>query len=99
MGLRTILDDLEPHFEKGGRFEKWYALYEAVDTIFYSPGSVTKTTAHVRDGVERDFWHFLTKDKINPVIYKVFDMDEIEAAHELMKSSAHIGKIVVRTGV
>ena len=21
MGLRTILDDLEPHFEKGGRFE------------------------------------------------------------------------------
>lgn len=54
---------------------------------------------HVRDGVERDFWHFLTKDKINPVIYKVFDMDEIEAAHELMKSSAHIGKIVVRTGV
>ena len=52
MGLRTILDDLEPHFEKGGRFEKWYALYEAVDTIFYSPGSVTKTTAHVRDGVD-----------------------------------------------
>ena len=52
MGLRSLLDNLEPHFEKGGRFEKWYALYEAVDTIFYSPGSVTKTTAHVRDGVD-----------------------------------------------
>lgn len=52
MGLRAFLDNLEPHFEKGGRFEKWYALYEAVDTIFYSPGSVTKTTAHVRDGVD-----------------------------------------------
>ncbi len=52
MGLRKFLDNLEPHFEKGGRFEKWYALYEAADTIFYSPGSVTKTTAHVRDGVD-----------------------------------------------
>ena len=27
MGLRSLLDNLEPHFEKGGRFEKWYALY------------------------------------------------------------------------
>ncbi|MBD2859098.1 NADH:ubiquinone reductase (Na(+)-transporting) subunit B [Spongiibacter sp. KMU-158] len=52
MGLRSFLDSIEPHFEKGGRFEKWYALYEAADTIFYSPSSVTKTTAHVRDGVD-----------------------------------------------
>ncbi len=52
MGLRQILDKMEPHFEKGGKYEKWYALYEAVDTIFYSPGSTTKTTAHVRDGVD-----------------------------------------------
>lgn len=52
MGLRKLLDAAEPHFHKGGRFEKWYALYEAVDTIFYSPATVTKSTAHVRDGVD-----------------------------------------------
>ncbi len=52
MGLRQILDKMEPHFEKGGRYEKWYALYEAADTIFYSPSSTTKTTAHVRDGID-----------------------------------------------
>ncbi len=52
MGLRAILDKVEPHFEKGGRFEKWYALYEAADTIFYTPSKVTRTTAHVRDGVD-----------------------------------------------
>ena len=52
MGLRKILDDLEPHFHKGGKYENWYALYEAADTIFYSPGSTTKTTAHVRDGID-----------------------------------------------
>ncbi|SEI38403.1 Na+-transporting NADH:ubiquinone oxidoreductase subunit B [Allopseudospirillum japonicum] len=51
-GIRKFLDGLEPHFHKGGKYEKWYALYEAVDTIFYSPPSVTKTTAHIRDGVD-----------------------------------------------
>ncbi len=52
MSLRGMLDDLEPHFHKGGKWEKWYSLYEAVDTIFYSPPSVTKNTAHVRDGID-----------------------------------------------
>ena len=52
MGLRKLLDSIEPHFEKGGKYEKWYALFEAVDTIFYSPSSVTKTGSHVRDGID-----------------------------------------------
>ena len=52
MGLRAFLDKIEHNFEKGGKYEKWYALYEAADTIFYRPSSVTKTTAPVRDGVD-----------------------------------------------
>ena len=52
MGIRNTLDKLEPHFHQGGKYEKFYALYEAVDTIFYSPPSVTKSTAHVRDGID-----------------------------------------------
>ncbi len=51
----------------------------------------------VRDGLERDFWHMIAEDKINPVVFKVFEMTDVDAAHELMKSSAHIGKIVVKT--
>ena len=52
MSLRSFLDKIEHNFEKGGKHEKWYALYEAIDTFFYRPGSVTKTTAHVRDGLD-----------------------------------------------
>jgi len=52
MGLRAYLDSIEPHFHKGGKYERWYALYEAVDTIFYSPSSVTRSNAHVRDGID-----------------------------------------------
>lgn len=52
MGLRKVLDKMEPEFHSGGKYEKWYALYEAVDTIFYRPSSVTKNGSHVRDAVD-----------------------------------------------
>lgn len=52
MGLRTILDKMEPHFHKGGKYEKFYALYEAIDTGLYRPNDVTRSTAHVRDGID-----------------------------------------------
>lgn len=52
MGLRKFLDNIEPLFHKGGKYERWFPLYEAVDTIFYAPASVTKTGSHVRDGVD-----------------------------------------------
>ncbi|MEO9273322.1 NADH:ubiquinone reductase (Na(+)-transporting) subunit B [Marinomonas sp. 5E14-1] len=52
MGLRKVLDKIEPEFHKGGKYENWYALFEAVDTIFYRPSSVTKNGSHVRDAVD-----------------------------------------------
>lgn len=52
MGLRNILDNVEPQFQEGGRFSRFYPLYEAVDTFLFSPGSVTRSTAHVRDGID-----------------------------------------------
>ena len=52
MSLRGTLDRLAPQFEKGGRYERLYPLYEMIDTICYSPGLVTKTSSHVRDAVD-----------------------------------------------
>ncbi|MFT2089607.1 NADH:ubiquinone reductase (Na(+)-transporting) subunit B [Paraglaciecola sp. 2405UD69-4] len=52
MGLKAYLEKIEPDFEPGGKYEKWYALYEAAATIFYTPGSVTKSTTHVKDSVD-----------------------------------------------
>jgi len=50
--MRRFFDNLEPHFEKGGKYEKYYALYELIDTFFFSPGSVTHAGSHVRDGID-----------------------------------------------
>ncbi|NRA53274.1 MAG: NADH:ubiquinone reductase (Na(+)-transporting) subunit B [Gammaproteobacteria bacterium] len=52
MGLKNYLESIEPNFEKGGKYEKWYALYEAAATIFYSTGFVNHGKTHVRDAVE-----------------------------------------------
>ncbi|HBX27161.1 MAG TPA: NADH:ubiquinone reductase (Na(+)-transporting) subunit B, partial [Gammaproteobacteria bacterium] len=52
MSLRTYLDRIEPKFQSGGKYEKFYALYEAIDTIFYAPGTTTKSSSHVRDGID-----------------------------------------------
>jgi Na+-transporting NADH:ubiquinone oxidoreductase subunit B len=50
MSARDFLDSIEPHFTKGGKFEKYYGLYEMVDTFMYTPSDVTRGTTHVRDG-------------------------------------------------
>jgi Na+-transporting NADH:ubiquinone oxidoreductase subunit B len=52
VALRKWLDGMEHHFQEGGRLQSFYPLFEAVDTIFYSPPSVTRSTAHVRDGMD-----------------------------------------------
>ncbi len=52
MSLKDTLERIEPQFEKGGKYEKWYALYEAVATIFYTPGTVTQSRTHVRDRID-----------------------------------------------
>ncbi|KJF78782.1 Na(+)-translocating NADH-quinone reductase subunit B [Morganella morganii] len=43
---------MEPHFEPGGKLQRWYALYEAAATIFYTPGTVTRGRSHVRDSID-----------------------------------------------
>ncbi len=50
--VRNLLDKIEPHFHRGGKFESMFALYEAIDTALFQPSEVTKTTAHVRDGID-----------------------------------------------
>ena len=52
MSLRTFMDGIEPNFHKGGKYERFYAIYEMVDTIFYTPGKVTVGQSHVRDAVD-----------------------------------------------
>ena len=50
--MRRLLDNIKPHFDQGGRFEKYHALYEMVDTFLYTPNDSTRSAPHVRDAID-----------------------------------------------
>jgi Na+-transporting NADH:ubiquinone oxidoreductase subunit B len=53
VGLRKYIDDkIAPHFHKGGKYARFYVFYEMFDTMLYSPSSTTRTSAHIRDGID-----------------------------------------------
>lgn len=52
MGFKNFLEGIEHHFEPGGKHERWFALYEAFATLMYTPGQVTRSSAHVRDSID-----------------------------------------------
>lgn len=50
--LRRFLDKQSNHFEKGGRLERLFPVFEVMDTFLYTPGTVTKAPAYVRDAAD-----------------------------------------------
>ena len=50
--LRNLLDSKAALFEKGGKLERLHPLWDAQDTILYTPGTVTDGPSHVRDGLD-----------------------------------------------
>ena len=48
--LRDLLDKQKPLFEKGGKYEKFYYLFEANETFLFTPNHVTGPRgAQIRD--------------------------------------------------
>ena len=50
--LRNILDKIEPNFHKGGKLEKLFPLYDAIDTILYVPNETADHGPYIRDHVD-----------------------------------------------
>jgi putative PIG3 family NAD(P)H quinone oxidoreductase len=51
--------------------------------------------AAIARAVEDKVWPLIAAGKVKPVIYRTFPLAEAAAAHALMESSQHIGKIVL----
>ncbi|MCH7505414.1 NADH:ubiquinone reductase (Na(+)-transporting) subunit B [PVC group bacterium] len=50
--LLKMLDKVRPLFEKGGKLEKLYPLFEANDTFLFTTDEVTKKGSHIRDALD-----------------------------------------------
>ena len=51
--LKNTFAKLRPRFEKGGKWEKFYYIYEAHETLFFAPKDRTKSTgAQIKDAID-----------------------------------------------
>jgi putative PIG3 family NAD(P)H quinone oxidoreductase len=51
--------------------------------------------AAIADALRQNVWPLLEKGSVRPVVHATFPLEEARAAHELMESSAHQGKILL----
>ena len=46
-------------------------------------------------GVVEHVWPLVAEQKVRPIVHQVLALDDVAAAHELMGSGAHTGKILL----
>jgi NADPH:quinone reductase-like Zn-dependent oxidoreductase len=49
----------------------------------------------IASSLRRDVWPLLERGIVKPMVYRTFPLAEAAAAHRLMESSEHLGKIVL----
>ncbi|MCO4292174.1 NAD(P)H-quinone oxidoreductase [Solitalea sp. MAHUQ-68] len=52
--------------------------------------------ADIANNLKQHIWPLIEYGKIKPIIYETFSMEDASKAHELMESSEHMGKIILK---
>ncbi|MEM9206312.1 MAG: NADH:ubiquinone reductase (Na(+)-transporting) subunit B [Pseudomonadota bacterium] len=52
MSLRGFFDTIEPHFLRGGKYERLFPVYEMVESFLYTPKTVTTVAPHARSYID-----------------------------------------------
>ncbi len=88
-------------FQKGSKIEAdWMPIMLKRLTFTGStlrPRSVAEK-AEIAKALERTVWPLFASEAIKPVIFRTFPLIDAAAAHALMESSEHVGKIVLVNG-
>ena len=50
--FRNLLNNVKPHFTKGGKLEKMYPAYDAFETFLFVPDHTSKSGSHIRDAID-----------------------------------------------
>lgn len=50
--LKNIVDKLKPHFEKGGKMEKFHSVFDGFETFLFVPNSTSKSGTHIHDAID-----------------------------------------------
>ncbi len=50
--VRKLFDSVRPHFEKGGKLERFFYTFEAFESFAFVPPTVTTRGSHIRDAID-----------------------------------------------
>ena len=79
--LRILLDNIKPHVEKGGKFHFLHSTFDAAETLFFVPNTVTSTGTHIKDAIDLKRTMFLVVIATIPAL--LFGMWNIGYQHFL----------------
>lgn len=50
--LRNLVDKVKPHFEKGGKLEKFHSVFDGFETFLFVPNTTSKRGTHIHDAID-----------------------------------------------
>ena len=85
-------------YQKGAKVEVDFRLVQARMLTLGATGLRGRPDpekALIRDHLAREVWPLFEAGRLKPVTYKTLPLGEADAAHQLMRESSHIGKILL----
>jgi len=101
MGLRNFFDRIEPHFVKGGQYEKLFPIYEMVESFIYTPKTVTKAAPHARSYVDmKRIMTYVVIATIPSIIMGLYNVGlQVNSAYETIDPSGWRAWIISTLGI
>ena len=50
--IKNLVESVKPNFDKGGKLEKYWPVFDGLETFLFVPGHATSKGAHIRDGID-----------------------------------------------
>ena len=50
--MQKLVEKYRPLFENGGKYEKYWPVFDGLETFLFTPGHVTRKGAHIRDAID-----------------------------------------------
>jgi Na+-transporting NADH:ubiquinone oxidoreductase subunit B len=66
--LQNFIDKLEPSFEHGGKYEKFYPAFEALQSFLFSTKKVTPKGTHIRDSLDTKRYMSIVLFSLKPAL-------------------------------
>lgn len=79
--LKNIVDKLKPHFEKGGKLEKFHSVFDGFETFLFVPNSTSKSGTHIHDAIDSKRTMIMVVISLIPAL--IFGMFNVGYQHYL----------------